>query len=257
MFAYGPVTYMDVQKTGSTYVEGILGQVLRHPVSDGVKHGRMERDKRPGEIVVITAREPLDAWLSLYNYGCTGRGRLRRRLDRQGRSALYDGTPEGFDTWVRRVGNPSRPAIAGEGYASAARLGIGFQSFRELVMSFSWPLQVFDSCEEPGDVLRYYRQRRIVDHRLRFEDLRSDLAELLAGPLAEHVRPGIDVRDVVGSSPAVNVSPRALAREDVAASTRAHVAQSETAASQVAHIWSGFALDREADPVKESNIRSN
>lgn len=247
VFAHGPVTYMDVQKTGSTFVCTVLDRVLREPASVAVKHGRMERDKAPGEIAVISTREPLDAWLSLYNYGCTGVGRLRRRLERQGRAMLYDGTPEGFDAWVRVVGDPAHPAIAGEGYAAAAHLGMGFQNFRELVMSFAWPLQVFGACESLDDVVRYYRDRRAVDHRIRFASLREDLAALLEGPLAEHVRPGIDVRDVVGAAEPVNASPRTLTRVDVLEPTRQHVAATESLTGDIERTWS--VLDRVPGPV--------
>ena len=249
VFAHGPVTYMDVPKTGSTFVCAVLDRALREPASIAVKHGRMERDKAPGEIVVISTREPLDSWLSLYNYGCTGVGRLRRRLDRQGRSSWYDGTPEGFDAWVRAVGDPSRPSIAGEGYAAAAHLGMGFQNFRELVMSFAWPLQVFGAAEGLPDVASYYRDRRVVDHRIRFASLREDLASLLEGPLCEQVRPGIDVRDLVWESAPVNVSPRSLSLDHVLPSTRDHVAAVESLTGDIDGAWSGEVLDKVTGPV--------
>lgn len=244
------MTYMDVPKTGSTFVCSVLDRALREPASVAVKHGRMERDKGPGEIVVISTRDPLDSWLSLYNYGCTGVGRLRRRLDRQGRASWYDGTPEGFDAWVRAVGDPSRPTIAGEGYAAAAHLGMGFQNFRELVMSFAWPLQVFGSAEDLSDVGAYYRDRRVVDHRIRFASLRDDLAGLLEGPLSEHVRPGIDVRDLVWESEAINVSPHALSLDDVLPSTREHVAAVESLTGDIEGAWRGGLARR--DPSAES-----
>jgi hypothetical protein len=235
---FGPVVYMDVQKTASTYITHVLTRALRYPPEESPKHSRMERPKAPSEIAIVSSREPAGAWLSLYNYGCSGEGRIRRRLERQGLAdSLYTGTPEGFDSWVRIVGGRGRRSMGVRAFDQIAPKGVGFQSFRELMMSFAYPSRVMEECATPDEVMMAYRDRRIVDYRLRFEFLQQDLVQLLSGPLAAHCRPGVDVADLISASAPINASSRAVRRAEVLEDTVTWITRTEEVSSRIARLW--------------------
>lgn len=228
MQAYGHILYMDVQKTGSTFITGVLDEVLDLPRQDFPKHSRLERDKEPGEFVVISTREPLDAWLSLYNFGCEGKGRMYKGLSAAGLAErYYTGTPGGFAEWVRLLNSPGNEKLAKENFPRSAHLGMGFQNFREFVMSVSRPLEVLARCSNRADVERALASEHIIDVRLRHSHLQQDLLDLLRGPLAASLIPGIDVEAVLGRREKVNASRQAVTRADLNDQTVAFVAESE------------------------------
>lgn len=238
MQVFGPVVYMDVQKTASTYITDVLSRALRHPLVEAPKHGRMERAKGDDEVVIISSREPVGAWLSLYNYGCSGEGRVRRRLERQGLAdSLYTGTPEGFDAWIRIVGGRGRRSMGVRAFDQLAPKGVGFQTFRELMMSFAHPSRVLIECPNPDAVMAAYRHSRIVDHRLRYEFLQGDLVQLLSGPLEAHCRPGVDVVDLVATSAPINASSRAVERGELLDGTVTWITRTEEVSSRITELW--------------------
>lgn len=228
MQAYGHILYMDVQKTGSTFVTRIFDEVLDLPKVEYRKHSRLKRPKEPGEFVVLSSRDPLDAWVSLYNFGCEGKGRMRLGLDRAGvADAFYAGDAPDFAAWVRYLHDPANASIVGERYEDFAHLGIGFQNYRELVMSIARPEAVLADVADRSGVVAAYERGCVVDVRLRHASLVSDLEQLLTHELAPFVIPGLDVRAVLDRVGTVNASHSRLRPQDVDDVTRAYLSEIE------------------------------
>jgi hypothetical protein len=225
---FGPVLYMDVPKTGSTFITEFLASQVRYAHERTRKHSRLQRIRQPGELVLLSSREPVGTWLSLYNYGCTGVGRVRRRLDRRGiGQQFYRGDPEDFDAWIAHLTSPDAVEDLGEDYASLARLGIGFATFRELVMSFDRPLRRFATWTSMDDARRDYAAANIVDVRLRHRSLEADLIAACHGPLSRHLRADADPVAFLSATPPTNVSARRVDVGDVLDRTRERIEQVE------------------------------
>jgi len=228
MQVFGPVLYMDVQKTGSTFVTGFLADNVRYAHERTRKHSRLQRTKRPEEIVLLTSRDPLGAWLSLYNYGCTGVGRLRRRLDRRGiGERFYSGDPDDFDAWVGHLLSADAVADLGEDYAALAHLGIGFATFRELVLSFDRPLRRFATWDSLDDLREAYQRDTCIDVRLRHRNLNDDLISACHGPLHKHLRADADPVAYLTHAERVNSSPPRVRSDDVLDATRDRILSAE------------------------------
>ncbi len=229
MQVFGPVLYLDVQKTGSTFVTGFLADNVRYAHERTRKHSRLQRAKRPEEIALLSSREPVSTWLSLYNYGCTGVGRLRRRLDRRGvGERFYSGDPNDFDAWVTHLLSPDAVADLGEDYASLSRLGVGFATFRELVLSFDRPLRRFADLSSLDDLRGAYQRDTCIDVRLRHRTLHDDLIAVCRGPLRRHLRADADPVAYLSHAERVNSSPPRVHSDDVLDATRDRILSGES-----------------------------
>lgn len=228
MQVFGPVLYMDVQKTGSTFVTQFLADNVRYAHERTRKHSRLQRTPRSEEVVLLSSREPVGTWLSLYNYGCTGVGRLRRRLDRRGvGERFYSGDPEDFDAWVAHLQSPDAVDDLGEDYASLSRLGVGFATFRELVLSFDRPLRRFASWNTLDDLRRSYAHDSCIEIRLRHSALHDDLIAACTGPLRKHLRSEADPVDYLAHAERINSSPPRVRYDEIPERTRERISTGE------------------------------
>ncbi|MFT7553450.1 MAG: hypothetical protein ACI9BV_003785 [Rhodothermales bacterium] len=71
MFVSERLVFLQLQKTGSTYTEGLLKKTLGG--SQRGKHKRLPADAEP-EFVLGSIRNPWDWYVSLWAFGCSGRG---------------------------------------------------------------------------------------------------------------------------------------------------------------------------------------
>lgn len=203
---FGPVVYLDVQKTGSTLVSEFLDAQLALPRRRLEKHGRITELPAPDVLHFITVRDPLSQYISLYQYGCGWRGWLFWRLVRAGRWRLYSGTPAGFERWLRFVLDPANARLLGEGYASTQPEVIGFQSFRFLVLSFAKPMRILRRQKGLAGLNAAYEKQRLHSVVLRTETLTADLTALAKGPLAPHLRNRDEAAEWLASGHRVNAS---------------------------------------------------
>ena len=185
MHDFGSFCYLDVQKTGSTFISDFL---RRHCAGREVafkKHGVVSADAvRPGTLYFISARDPVDLYRSLYAYGYGGEGRLRRRLAEVGAPAsVYDGTPAGFVAWLGYVLDPANHALLSPKYSAEEAALYGFQTHRFLQLSFADPLRTVRRFRTRADVTEAYARRRLHSTVVRNETLSADLARLIADAL--------------------------------------------------------------------------
>jgi hypothetical protein len=179
--AFHSLAYLDVEKSGSTFVSQFLCDFLDDDEVSFRKHVEMEDRPPAGRVHVISVRDPLDTYLSLYSYGCQGKGGLAGTMRDAGLGHLYDGTAGGFDRWLDAVLDPAEAmALNPSSYGrSGVAPHVGLLSFRVARLSTPRPLRWICAVTSTEDFLRTYRQRTVVDVVLRNESLTQDLAALV------------------------------------------------------------------------------
>lgn len=187
MVEYEHVCYLDVQKTGSTFVQSFLERHMRGEPLRVIKHGRIAGRADPETFCFITCRRPLDLYLSLFSSGCDGRGALRRRLVRAGLSNLYERTPGGLARWLEFVLEERNASFLGEGYADGRVELYGFQTHRFLSLALGGAAAKLSKAEGSDDLRRLFARRTIVDAVLSTERLDEGLAELARTDLRPHL----------------------------------------------------------------------
>ena len=172
---YGKLVYLDVQKTGSTFICAFLRECAKLGLHHSEQHARVAA-ARPGTTYAISVRHPLEQYVSLFRYGLDEKGAVFSRIKSSGRADLYHA--DGFDDWMRFILDAANSKVLGEGYADVAGLGIGFQTWRFLALSLVNPSErlLQSGVESVNDI---YRQHNIASVYLRNESLNADLRERL------------------------------------------------------------------------------
>jgi hypothetical protein len=186
LYEFPTFVYLDVQKTGSNFVLDFLRLHMRDDAIRLERHTPVEA-RDPYKFYFITCRDPLDQYLSLYSFGCEGRGRFRKRLGEE----MYDGTAAGFSQWLHFVVDEENTGATRE-MKKYKKSGIarfaGYQTFRFLNLSFASPHDVFAECRSKADLTQAFRTHTIWNECLRNEDLAPALADLTRRVLAPHLR---------------------------------------------------------------------
>ncbi|HEX2592970.1 MAG TPA: hypothetical protein VHL34_15830 [Rhizomicrobium sp.] len=190
MLEYEGFVYLDTQKTGSTFVLNFLKKHTRGEPLRERKHMPLRTNTRLNKICFVSARDPWEAYVSLFSFGCTngGKGRMYRVLTDHGHGDLYkDASVSGLRRWLEFVLEPQNAALVSPevGDFEDMKPGlIGLQSYRFLTLSLmNEGRRQLTRCATRADVMRTYRTHRITSHVLRTEHLTADLAVLTAGPL--------------------------------------------------------------------------
>jgi len=181
MHEYKTFIYLDVQKTGSSFISSVFRRFSSEPCIRKEGHaaltGRWDYDS--DKFHVISIREPLDAYISLYSFGCGSEGLLFSFLSKT-HARLYNHTWSGFQQWLDLLLEPENaPLLSANGEAYPAANLVGFQSARVLQMAMRRSEKKLRDCETPDDVRQSYKKLNIVNYTIRNESLRDDLAKLL------------------------------------------------------------------------------
>ncbi|NNU27901.1 hypothetical protein [Isoptericola sediminis] len=181
MHAFHTLAYLDVEKSGSTYVSQFLRDFLDDDEVWCRKHHELEDRPPAGRLHVLSVRDPVDTYLSLFSYGCQGRGGLFGRLRDAGHGALYDGTAAGFDRWLDVVLDPASAAVLDP--PSYHRRGVaehtGLLSYRVARLAAPRPDRWMRDVGSPEEFVAAYRRHHVVDVVLRNESLPQDLEALV------------------------------------------------------------------------------
>jgi hypothetical protein len=179
--AFHSLAYLDVEKSGSTYVSQFLRDFLDDDEVVFRKHVEVEDRLPAGRLHVISVRDPLDSYLSLYSYGCQGKGGLFGAMRNAGVENLYDGTADGFDRWLDVVLDPAgahrlNPGSYGR---SGAAPYTGLLSFRVARLSGPRALRWIRRVRSADEFVAAYREHHVVDVVLHNETLTQDLVALV------------------------------------------------------------------------------
>lgn len=183
---FGDLVYLDVQKTGSTFVEEFLRRCCTLPCLKSVKHGRVTGEYRRDAYYFITVRHPLAQYMSLFRYGADGFGGVFGRLRNAGLAGIYE---KGFEPWLEFVLDPANAEVLGEGYQRVAHTGIGFMTFRFVVLSMAYPMQEFPSAQSVDDVRALYAKRNLARRVIRNEYLNAGLRALAVEDVPQWFKP--------------------------------------------------------------------
>ena len=141
------------------------------------------------KLYIISCRDPLSQYLSLYSHGNAGKGALRSRLNLADMSHFYDGTKEGFTAWLELLLDPvaSQKYLIGR-YNHRILDFVGLQTLRFLRLAFASPLEVFATMHSRADVQERLKTEALYKVVLKAETLTDDLRKLITGEFSNIIR---------------------------------------------------------------------
>ena len=204
---YGKVVYLDVQKTGSTFVSAFLKENLNLPLRQSAKHGRIQFVTDSTAVYFITCRHPIQQYLSLFKYGCSRQGGLYVRLNRTF-PGLYEPSVSGFERWLAFMLDSKNSTYLGEGYSSINTDIIGFQTFRFLALSFEKPMNAISKIRSFDSLSGAYETKKIHSYVIKNETLSADLLQAVDGFLKPFVIDPEKAKKFIKENFSINASPK-------------------------------------------------
>lgn len=212
MREYETFVFLDVQKTGTTFIHAFLKKFSCEKLVCFRKHKGMPMGADRSKYHFISVRNPFDLYMSLYSYGCDSYGKLALKLNNKGRGELYDRTWGGFETWLDFVLDPENGSLLGDNYGGPASNGlselIGFQSFRVLTMALPGGTRLLKGCDSTVDLQALYEEKKLPKHAIKTESLREDLKDLVLHQLSDRFRNLGKAILFIDTEEAINASQR-------------------------------------------------
>jgi hypothetical protein len=211
MYEFPSFVYLDVEKSGSTFIFQVLGKFSAEEEIQRKHHAPMPLECDRSKFYFISVRDPLDSYISLYSFGCGARGKMRVRFERRDLAHFYDGTTEGFNKWLQFTLKIKNRSVVDGGYADAGSNIpdlMGPQSYRYLRLAIPGSRGRIDSCETKEDVRALYEKEKLPAFVVRYENFVTDLSGLLRGPLRPWISDVDEAVKYVETSPPRNSSDR-------------------------------------------------
>ncbi len=211
MLEYRGFCYLDVPKTGSTFLIDFLRRHARgRPVRE-VKHSPPRWAHRWRKLYFITTRDPFDLYASLYAFGCAGKGGFRKWLRQASHPVLaaYDGTPEGFEAWLDAMTGPDRRELMPPQIRRLWTPHLGLMGLRHARLALprrAWPKLA--AAAGRAEVEQLYRRTALPRAALRLEHLHADTEALIDGPLGRHLSDPPAARAELAEAAPINATPR-------------------------------------------------
>jgi hypothetical protein len=220
--------YLDVQKTGSATIRQFLKRHGRGAIIHDETHAPVRR-KDPCKTYLISCRDPLAQYISLYAYGLglTSTGGVRRQrgavyayLMRSGMTEVYDGTPAGFSAWMDLVLDPAlSQTIFGGRYGRRLLEVVGLQSLRFATLNLPSPEAAMGQLKSMEDFIQTLASDGLAEVLLRTETLSQQLhlmcdgvyGDIIADPI--RARRYLETGSVKNESIDLGLRPEALSRE--------------------------------------------
>jgi hypothetical protein len=199
--------YLQNQKTGCTFVEQCLRTFSAEPLRLFHKHAAVGT-KKPGKFYFVNVRNPIDVYLSLFNYGLDGGGELMDRLEAAGRMDLYRRRIDGFEDWLVFVLDAKNAQVVAPAYSAAVAARVGLVSYRFLRLACPGFAVACAQFSGPGDVRRYFERENILGAVIRYESLIADLEQVIDGPLRHAIKDVAGVQSWIRNTPPINPSTR-------------------------------------------------
>jgi hypothetical protein len=217
MQEYESFVYLDVQKTGSTFICSLLYEFSREKRLRAEKHAPLGADYDPKKFHFISVRDPADSYLSLYSFGCGSMGKVRAVFKRLGHDRFYDGTEAGFTAWLKFVLKPANAGALRDGFHRTAggRIAelIGPQSYRYLRLAVPNSRALLEDCASVEDIRALHQTRKAVDFVVRHERFAEDLTALVQGPLRHAIADVDKALEFINAERRINASVRVDAGE--------------------------------------------
>lgn len=220
MLDYGSFCYLDVQKTGSSFIVDFLKRHIAEDPVRFIKHRRVsfkQIKQDDGTFYFITARDPLDQYKSLYYFGLTKTGSpIRRRLDKhfsEGNSLYAEGSA-GFPKWLEFMLDPQNAHFYEASYADTHAGMFGYMTYRYLSLALPGKHKELNSFKDRDQVVRRYKNKGLPQVVIRNESLNGDLAALIKaelGPKLMDAEAAVD--ELMTSDARINASKRDEAKD--------------------------------------------
>ena len=207
MYDFGKIVYLDVQKTGSTFVRRFLEHNLLAPLEKQEQHAPVTGDYRSESTYVISVRNPLEHYFSLFRFGLDGRGQVYFYLRKKKMGYLYnDASFAGFEKWLAFFLSPRAAKYTGDTYRNARPRLYGYQSYRFLTLSFQNPHKTLKKRYTRQSLQARYEAEKIHSHVLHTETLGADLLALADSSLAPLFRPPAEIGAYLADTGKINAS---------------------------------------------------
>jgi hypothetical protein len=212
MHEFESFVYLDMEKTGSTFISRLLNKFAREPAQRQLHHRAMDADFDPKKFYFMSVRNPMDSYLSLYSFGCQQQGKVYARLRNKGHLEYYDRTAEGFGEWLSFVLKKRNADLLRDRYDVVAdgRIAglMGFQSYRYLRLAIPDAEALLDHCETEDDIRAVYEANKLPQFIIRHETFVADLCRLIEGPLKDKLNDVEGALDYARNTEPVNTSER-------------------------------------------------
>ena len=166
MLEFVDFVYLDVEKSGSTFARHFFEQFGVGGVVADQKHAPL-KSRRRNKLHIISCRDPIASYKSLYMYGGRQIGGFYQLMKRRGHADVYDGTIDGFSRWLD---------LALE--MRSGRIGLQTRRFLLLALPKDTPGRA-DVLDGHGDAIKAFAEHGLADVILRTESLNDDLAALV------------------------------------------------------------------------------
>jgi len=199
--------YLQNHKTGCTFVETFLRTFSTEGIRAYRKHAALSAGTRE-RFYFINVREPLDVYLSLFNFGLDGHGEIFERLRAAGHAGLYDRGIEGFEAWLKFVLDANNSRLLTPGYGRAVSTHVGLVTYRLLRLACPGFATACERFSGAVDIRRHYEREKIVGAVIRYESLAEDLGKLVEGPLRHAITDVGAAQAWICGTPPINASNR-------------------------------------------------
>lgn len=219
MIEFDSFCYLQNQKTGGTYVETFLRSCASDDIVRYEKH-MAPKLRKPGKFYFISVRDPLDTYLSLFNYGLDGKGEIFERFTKMGLARLYSHGLDGFEEWLMFLLDKENASLVFPVSGLHISQTIGLLTYRFLRLScvrFDNFAAEIRSTQAIGE---YFETHRLVDHVMHYEHMHSDLIKLIEGPLSGAFQNRQAALDWLKKSDRINASKRRDNREPLVLSEK-------------------------------------
>lgn len=201
------MVFLEVQKTGSTFVNVVLEKCSLDVYRGSKKHHRVEPQAIGDRLVLASVRNPWSWYVSLWAYGMQGNGAVRIRSTERKRGTPGSGarkrewllhravqpfkqvdafqevyseaTPENFQRWVRLLHRRRTRIALGERWAASPLSGwAGLFTWRYLYLLARDREGLFArELRKPAGLQRFLEEGLLEHHLMRNESLGPDLVE--------------------------------------------------------------------------------
>jgi hypothetical protein len=184
MHDFSHLVYLDLHKTGSSFVSKFLQDCCLLNEVKFHKHAWIKDDYEANKFYFITIRHPVSLYSSLYRFGLDGLGDVRNRFARSGKLAAYSS----FNSFVEFCLDERNSSLLGYGYNDIYAHHIGFMSFRFLKLSLQFPHKKINFFLENNLDIEGLEKLFITNLEIKNEDLNSRLVDLSTKRLPDYFK---------------------------------------------------------------------
>ncbi|MDH6267687.1 hypothetical protein M2360_003084 [Rhizobium sp. SG_E_25_P2] len=192
MIEYEKFIYLDMYKTGSSYVVALLNRLVAGKPVRAFRHAPLTKGRpffwKQGKYAFATVRNPWDWYVSMWSYSIEQPNvvffrDVRKSLGEDGVNRLFDRSnpKESFRLWLRSVNDPSffKTIETENPYAhSSVNPFLGFYSYRFLRVTTPHPALALNRAYlwNMDRAIAHQKRWAIYDHVFKSETLTQDFS---------------------------------------------------------------------------------